>query len=234
MPPACATSLRWLAKDQVPFLTPGRGKVVTLRVVRLMSSAVKVLAGLAVGTGLVPASLGTVSTWVAPAGAASIIDVACGSGVEARNCPPLCAKLAGAVEPSKFFHVLFGKEEWHLYGEPQDVCTYAEVHDPSSTVTDEIDGHETVADFENQVKVTKEFNRGAKVHSVRGLGAYATDIVRCIGTGSAAWCYPNFVVYSKGYLVQAGEALSTVNLTTMDRVYAPELVAWVKALLAKA
>jgi hypothetical protein len=187
---------------------------------------------LAAFAGLLPATLGAAAGWAPAAGAVGLN--ACGSGVEARNCPPLCAKLAGAVKPSKYFHVPLSKEDWHLYGLPQDVCTYTEVHDSSSTVSDEVDGHETAADFANQVKVTKEFNRGATVHAVPTLGKYAVEIVHCIGTGSSAWCYPNLIVLSKGYLVQASEALDTVNLATMDKTDVPDLEAWVKALLAKA
>ena len=212
---------------------PGEERLVNLpKVTSFVKACAKALARLAAGATLVPLPLVAVAHWASPAAALGIAS-ACGPGIEARNCPPLCAKLATEVEPAKFFHVQFGKGAWHLDGEPQDVCTYSERHDPNSAVTDEVDAHQTVADFENQLKITKEFNPKATVQAVAALGKYASDVVHCIGTGSSAWCYPNLVVFSKGYLVQAGEALGTVNLATMDRVYVPELVAWVKALLAK-
>lgn len=199
----------------------------------VVEAGLKVLATLGVGAVLAPLPLAAAASWAPPAGAVGIA-TACGPGVEVGNCPPLCAKLAGVVEPSKFFHVPFGKGTWHLYGEPQDVCTYAERHEPNSTVTDEVDSRQTVADFEHQLKVTKELNPKATVEPVAALGKYATDVIHCVGTGSSAWCYPNLVVFAKGYIVQAGEALNTVNRATMDKVYLPDLVAWVKALLAKA
>jgi hypothetical protein len=162
------------------------------------------------------------------------ITTSCGPGVELRNCPPLCSKLLTAVTVSKIFHVSLGKADWHLYGEPQDTCTYAEVADHNSTVTDSVDSHETLADYNNQVKVTKQFNPKSIVQSIPALGKDAIDIVHCIGSGASAWCYPNIVAFSKGYLVQAGEALDTVNLAEMDKIYVPKMVAWVKALFAKA
>ncbi len=186
------------------------------------------LAGALLGAGLT-----AVPGWDVSAGAFGVT-TSCGPGVELRNCPPLCAKLLTAVTVSKIFHVSLGKADWHLYGEPQDTCTYAEVGNTNSTVTDTMDGHETVADFNNQVKVTKQFNPKSIVQSVPALGKDAIDIVHCIGSGASAWCYPNIVAYSKGYLVQAGEALDTVDLAKMDTAYVPKLVAWVKALFAKA
>ena len=213
---------------------PAQEGLVSLpKVTSIVKAGAKAFATLAVGAALAPLPLVAAADWAPPASAVGIAS-ACGPGIESHNCPPLCAKLAGTVEPAKFFHVPLGKGVWHLYGEPQDVCTYAERYDPNSTVTDEVDGHQTVADFENQLSLTKKFNPKATVQAVVALGKYATDVVHCIGTGSSAWCYPNLVVFSKGYVVQAGEALNTVNLATMDKVYVPELVAWVKALLAQA
>ncbi len=170
--------------------------------------------------------------WAAPAGATGT--AGCGPGIELSNCPPLCAKLMSAATVSKIFGLPFGKADWHVDGEPQDTCTYAERSDASSTVSDTIDGHQTVADFRHQVTVTKEFNPKAELQPVPPLGKYAVDIVHCIGSGPSAWCYPYVVVWSKGYLVQVGEALGTVSLAKMDSLYVPKIVAWVKALLAKA
>lgn|GEM_PF-2887978 len=217
----------------MPLLTPAKEGLVSLRKV---SSAVRTgsraLAALASSAAFTAISFVAATGWTSPAAAIGISN-ACGSGAEARNCPPLCSKLASTVAPSKFFHVPFTKGNWRLDGLPGDVCTYKQLHDPNSTVTDEVDGHETVAGFNDQVKVTKQFNPKATVQAVPALGKYATDIVHCVGTGSSAWCFPNLVVFSKGYIVQAGEALNPVDLATMDKVYLPELVAWVKAVLAK-
>jgi hypothetical protein len=193
----------------------------------------KVRALLAAGAILASSALVGITGWAAPAGAFGIA-TSCGPGVESHNCPPLCMKLVPLSVVSRIFHVKFTKPTYYVDGVPGDTCTYAKAGDPNSTVSDTIDRHETLADFYNQVKVTKEFNRGAVVQAVPTLGRYAVDIVHCIGTGSSAWCYPNLVAYSKGYLLLASEALGTVNLAVMDKKYVPELVAWAKALFAKA
>jgi hypothetical protein len=191
------------------------------------------LAAGAAGAILAFSALVGTTGWTAPAGAFGI-STSCGPGVEAHNCPPLCMKLAPLAAVDRIFHAKFKKPTYYVDGEPGDTCTYAEAGDPNSTVSDSIDSHQTVADFNNQVKVTKEFNRGAVVQAVPALGRYAVDIVHCIGTGSSAWCYPNMLAYSKGYLLTMGEALDTVNLAVMDKRYVPELVAWAKLLFAKA
>ncbi|HET9060500.1 MAG TPA: hypothetical protein VFN61_11310 [Acidimicrobiales bacterium] len=169
----------------------------------------------------------------APAGAVGI-GSACGSGVELKNCPPLCAKLMTAAQISAVFHVKLGKGTWHVDGEPADTCTYAELSNSSATVTDEVDPHQSVADFKNQVSVQKQFNRNAKMMKVPALGANAVEFVTCMGTGPYAMCFPNFVVLQKGFLVQASEALNGIGRAQMQAKYAPLVQAWVKALLAKA
>jgi hypothetical protein len=97
-------------------------------------------------------------------------------------------KLVPLSVVSRIFHVKFTKPTYYVDGVPGDTRTYAKAGGPNSTVSDAIDSHETLADFYNQVKVTKEFNGGAVVQAVPALGRYAVDIVHCIGTGSSAWC----------------------------------------------
>ena len=191
------------------------------------------LAAVATSTVVASAALTPVMGWTAPAEAFGVT-TSCGPGVEYHNCPPLCSKLLSAATVSRIFHVRLGKTDWHVDGEPQDTCTYAEVSDPNSTVSDTIDGHATLADFNAQVKITKAFNPKSIVQRLPSLGKYAIDIVHCMGGGPSAWCFPNVVVFSKGYLVQIGEGLGTPNLATMDKTYVPEVEAWVKALVAKA
>ena len=174
-------------------------------------------------------------TMAAPAPAlAAATPQACGSGVEARYCPPLCSKLLPPSSVSRIFHVPFGKADWHVDGMPGDVCTWTELKASGSTVSAEVDGGESPAGYAHQVKVAREFDTSAKAVRLPALGRYAVDLARCIGSGPSAMCYPNVVVYSKGFLVQAGEALDGVSLAKMDKTYVPEIEAWVKALLARA
>ena len=173
----------------------------------------------ATATAVMPASapLETAITWTASAQAAGVTS-ACGPGVELRNCPPLCSKPLSASAVSKIFHVHLSDANWHVDGEPQDVCTYTESSDPNLTVSDTIDAHESVDDFNGQVQITKQFNRGATAQTIPALSNDAVDVVHCVGSSSSAWCYPNVIVFSKGYLIQIGEALATVNLATMDKM----------------
>jgi hypothetical protein len=201
---------------------------------RTMSSTFgRRLAAAMASTFLAVAAMTISAAWSAPAGA-SAITTSCGPGIELGNCPPLCSKLLAPSVVSKIFHVRLGKADWHVDGQPQDTCTYAEVSDPNATVSDSIDSRQTVADFQDQVKVAKEFNRAAIVQKVPALGRYSVDIVHCMGSGPGAWCYPEVIALSKGHLVQVGVALGTVDLAVMDKTYVPEIVAWVKALVARA
>lgn len=174
-------------------------------------------------------SLGTLGA-AGPA-LASRAPAVCGPGVNAGGCPPLCVKLMPASAIAKIFHVRgLTKANWHVDGEPQDTCTYALTSDSSSTLSDTVDSKETVAAYNNRVKITKEFQPKAKIEKVRALGADAVMFVDCMGSDM---CFPSFVVFSKGYLVQAQESLNGVPAPAMAKTYVPEMIAWIKAIEAK-
>jgi len=168
------------------------------------------------------------TTPAALAAGAMTLPHACGPGVLARWCPPLCVKVP-ASEVARAMHTgRLSGPVWHTDGVAEDYCTYSANQDASVQIS--VDGGATVPQFEEQLKADRQFFPKATFQDVPAMGKYAVSYVDC---NPVLGCYPSLLVLSKGYLVGVSDQLTYANMATTVHRYLPMVEGLVKAVLAK-